>query len=95
MAQDAAPQGNRLPPADGICRECLASKQPKVANPQIVAIYCEHNQAGAIMQSQNGQLTGEWLVYTPISAGAFTSWLSSSVMTNMPRRASRLAIPEP
>ena len=84
MAHDAAPQGIRLPPADGICRECLASKQPKVANPQIVVIYCEHNQAGAIMQSQNGVLTGEWLVFTPISAGGFTVLLSGTLIKNIP-----------
>jgi hypothetical protein len=82
MATELVVAGQHLPLANGLCRECLESKLPKGANPRSIIIYCEHNQAGAVMHSRNGCFTGIWLVITPVSAGQWTDWM---VNDRMPR----------
>jgi len=77
MASDLIVGGQRLPPANSVCRECLESKLPKVAKPRSIIIYCEHNQAAAIMHSRDGVLDSSWLIMTPISAGEFTAMLTN------------------
>lgn len=84
-----SPDGNvaerQLPPATGPCAECLSTKLPKVANPQRIVIYCEHNQAGAVMYSRNGTLMGQWLVMSPVSAGQWTSMQSDDMLPVLPQ----------
>jgi len=77
MGTDPIVSGQRLPQANGLCGECLLVKLPTIANPQRIVIYCEHNQAGAIMHRRNGYFTGQWLIISPISAGEWTDRLSN------------------
>lgn len=77
MQHDLIVSGQRLPMANGPCLNCLSSKLPKVTHPQSITIYCEHNQAAAVMHRRNGHLTEQWVVITPISAGEWTDRLSN------------------
>jgi len=84
MASDMIVAGQKLPPANSVCRTCLESKLPKVDKPRSIIIYCEHNQAAAIMHSRDGMLTRSWLIMTPISAGEFTDRLTNGRLPTVP-----------
>lgn len=87
MATNPMVAGLRLPAANGLCQECLTTKLPKIDNPRTIIIYCEHNQAGAIMPSRDGELDGRWLIMTPISAGEFTDRLTNGRLPTFPELA--------
>lgn len=84
MASDLIVAGQKLPPANSVCRECLESKLPKIDKPRSIIIYCEHNQAAAIMYSRDGYLARTWLIMTPISAGEFTDMLTNGRLPTIP-----------
>lgn len=84
MASDLMVAGQRLPPANSVCQECLKTKLPKKENPQSIIIYCEHNQAAAIMEIRGGCLARSWLIITPISAGEFTARLENGRLPILP-----------
>jgi len=85
MGTDPIVSGQRLPQANGLCAECLLGKMPKVPNPRVIVIYCEHNQAGGVMYSRNGYLTGQWLMMSPISAGQWTSMQANDMLPALPQ----------
>jgi hypothetical protein len=67
----------KLPPANGMCSACIKSNQTGGPNQRTIVIYCEHNQAAAIMRSREGRLMGQWLIITPISAGELTDRMTN------------------
>lgn len=84
MASDLIVAGQRLPPANSVCRECLENKLPKLDKPRSIIIYCEHNQAAATLHSRDGFLARAWLIITPISAGEFTALQSDGRLPTIP-----------
>jgi hypothetical protein len=84
MASDLIVAGQRLPPVNSVCRECLESKLPKLDKPRSISIYCEHNQAAAIMHNRDGVWDRSWLIVTPISAGEFTAMLTNGRLPTIP-----------
>jgi hypothetical protein len=62
-----------IPPALGICEDCLQNHLMRAAIGNMLVVYCGHNQAGAVMPVKNGQPLGVWRIFTPISIELFST----------------------
>lgn len=69
-----------LPPAHGLCPDCLQDNKQTGNNGILIVSYCLHNRAGAVMELKNGIPSGLWKIYTPITAVEFADAISGAVM---------------
>jgi len=62
---------NNLPRPNGICPDCQESAPVLKHDPTgRVALYCEHNRAGAVLNpATDGSVV--WLIYTPVDRDEF------------------------
>lgn len=68
-----------LAPARGVCEECLQNSKQTATNGLLIISYCLHNQAGAVMEIRNGEPSGIWKIYTPITAEEFADAIAGAV----------------
>lgn len=61
-----------LPAAPGVCNTCLQSNEQTGTNGTFIITYCQHNQAGAVMEIRGGTPSGLWKIYAPITADEFS-----------------------
>ena len=65
-------------PPCGICSTCYEAWRAKSPNATAGTIYCQHNQAGAVLQKGL-----RWVVVQPASAGEFTMGLANGMIPNL------------
>lgn len=69
-----------IPPARGICDDCLKNKDRRVAIGNMIVVYCYHNSSGAVMPIlSEGRPSGIWRIYSPISLTLFLDSVSCAI----------------
>ncbi len=66
-----------LPPAGGLCTECISNQERTATNGVMVVAYCVHTQAGGIMPIVDGVPSGRWTIITPIGAEDFADYANN------------------
>lgn len=68
-----------LPPAKGVCEECLQNSKQTATNGLLVISFCHHNRSGGVMEIRDGKPSGIWKIYTPITAEEFADAIAGAV----------------
>lgn len=67
-----------LPPASGICPDCLQDNKQTGSNGILIISYCLHNKAGGVMELKKGVPSGLWKIYSPITAEEFADAMAAA-----------------
>jgi len=57
----------KLPPALGLCDECLTDRKNTATNGVLIVSYCVHNRVGGYMFMEGGRPSRRWYLYGPVS----------------------------